>query len=305
MTDDNFTQSGLHEYDWLVPYAFGLDFKAVYNVEYVYDTGTERLLHNCDAVWAELVDADVTASLDTSIQREGSGCLKLVVAAGAGAGDILATASISSTDIYDCDQIEIWIRSSVALAAGDLQVLLDNTASCASPLESLDIPATSANTWTRHVIDLANAPNDAAIISVGIKMVTDKGAFTLYVDDVVASLSDSKEYKELNPEYWSIMRADTAKLKLTAAGLNIVGANNQVRLSGYCAPDIFSDDTTDSDVDPAYIIEWVLADIMLNNAKSRALDIDNRADLGKFHLMMAEKKRREITITPRQGTVFV
>ena len=37
-------------------------------------------------------------------------------------------------------------------------------------------------------------------------------------------------------------------------GLSIAGDYKQIRLSGYSCPDIFSDDTTDSEVDPSYLV---------------------------------------------------
>jgi len=295
VTDSNFTQVTRYEYDWLVPYAFGNDFTAVHTIEHVTDIGTNYEIHDCDTVWDELVDGDVTASVDTSIQREGNGCLKLVVAAGCAAGDILATQDISSLDITGCDSIEIWIYSTTALDAGDLQVLLSATALCASPLEELDIPATSANTCTRHVLSMENAPNDSAIISVGIKMITDKGAFTLYADDIRATLANSKVYKELNPAYWAIVRGTTPKLRFTSTGLSIVGTNTQVRISGYSSPDIFSDDATDSEVDPEYIINYARGVLLTGRATNKPLDIDNREKKGNDFLALALQRLNAIS----------
>jgi len=151
-----------------------------YNPYYMSST----VLHTCEVVWDELIDGDVTESLEESDYKKGSGSLKLVVAAGCGAGDILATDVISETNLSTCNMVSAWIKSSVALDAGDLQILLDNTAECASPLESLDIPACAANTWTQVQIDLDDPSSDTAIVSVGIKMVVDKGAFTLYADAI-------------------------------------------------------------------------------------------------------------------------
>jgi hypothetical protein len=305
VTDSNFTIANRYEYDWLVPYAFGSDFKALYKAEYVYNSGVKYQLHSCDGVWDESVDSDVTASVDSTNQMEGSGCLKLVIAAGAAADDILATDNITSIDINDCNQIEIWIHSTVALDAGDLHLLLDDTASCASPLETLDIPATAANTPTRHVISLADPSSDVDIISVGIELEVDKGAMTLRVDDIVASLSDSKEYKDLSPEQWFIAKGDTPKFALTAAGKTVVGDNNQVRLSGYASPDYFSDDTTDCEIDPDFVIEWALAYLMLFHAKAPSLNIDNRQKLGELHLASANSKLQSMSTSYAPNTRFV
>lgn len=303
--DTNFTLPNKSQYDWLTPYTFGNDFRAVSKLEYVKSIGVEKVIHNCDAVWDELVDGDVTASLDNNLEIEGSGCLKLVVAAGAGATDILATDAIISVDLYDCDQIEIWVRSTVALDAGDLQVLLDATASCASPLESLDIPATSANTGTHHVISLANAHLDGAIISVGIKMVTDKGAFTLYVDRIRAVDSQSKKYVTLAPEYWSLVGGSSPVLKFTATGKGLVGNNTQVRLTGYSTPDVFSDDTTDAEVNPNYLIAKATGQLLIGHAKSSRLEVDDRDGKAKYWLSIAEGLKQEMTVSPVAGTRWV
>ena len=289
VTTNNFTQSDVYLYDWLVPYAFGNDFKKLYLVEYVYSIGTEKILHRCDAVWDELVDGDVTASLDTDFKKEGAGSLKLVVAAGCAAGDILATMDITSLDISGCTEAQIWIYSTVALAAGDLQLLLDDTAQCASPVESLNIPATTANTWTRHVISLANPQSDSAIISVGLKMIVDKDAFSLWADDIKAIDAFTNEYRELPIEYWGIARGATPYLQITEAGLTLIGSNKQIRLSGYCAPDIFSDDTTDSEVDPAFLIAQVTGRLLISHAKSSFLDIHDRAKLATYWLGEANR----------------
>lgn len=294
-TDTNFTLSNVYEYDWLVPYAFGLDFKGLNKVEYVDALGIYHVINNCETVWDD-PDTDVTATRDKTYKIEGDYCEKLVVADACAAGDILATDTIEEVDISDCDELEVFVRSTVALDAGDLQVLLDDTAACASPLESLDIPATSANTDTHHVIDLANPHSDTAIISVGIKMVTDKGAFTLYADRIRVVKGDSKVYKPLNSELWSIVKGTTPKLRLTDDALELVGVNTQIRLSGLCAPDIFTDDTTDSEVDPAWIIAKVTSKLLIAHAKSPRLDIRDRAGLSKEWRDQAEKLKPNTNI---------
>ena len=142
------------------------------------------LIEDCEDAWNELVDGDVTATLDTDDFQVGSGSCKLVVATGAGAGDILATEAMSAIDLSDHNSVSLRIKSTVALDSGDLQLLLDNTAQCASPLEAIDIPAVSADTWTKVVLTLAAASSDTAIVSVGLKMVVDKGAFTVNLDQI-------------------------------------------------------------------------------------------------------------------------
>lgn len=289
VTTSSFTLAGHYNYDWLVPYAFGNDFKILYKVEYVKSIGTTVEIENCETAWAEYVlPTYVTVTVDSTYNIQGSYALKLVVTDGYSATDILAT-KVIDVDLTECDEVEITIRSSKALDAGDVYLILDATAKCVSGTEKLSIPATLANTTTTHVISLANPHLDANIISVGIEMRTDKDAITLYVDRIRAVQSATKRYLQLSDEYWLINQGSTPTFSLTLAGLSTIGADKQVRLSGFSAPDIFSADTTDSEVNPAYLIAQVTGRLLISHAKSSYLDIHDRKSLSAYWLGVAER----------------
>ena len=284
-----FTETDKYLYDVLS------GFTHLFEVEYVYSIGTEKTIHTCDAKWDELEDTDVTAYLDTSFKKEGSGSNKLVVAAGAGAGDILLTDDITEVDLSGCTEVQIWIYSTVALSAGDLQLLLDDTAQCSSPVESLDIPATTANIWTRHIISLANPQSDSAIISVGLKMVVDKGAFNLWADDIKAIDALTNQYRELPIEYWDIAKGSTPYLMITSSGLSLIGTETQMRLTGYKIPSRMTADATESEVDPAYLIAQCTGRLLISHAKSSFLDIHDRARLSQYWLGEANRMLSGLT----------
>lgn len=151
---------------------------------------TLKNIEDCEDAWNEYVDSDVTSTADTFYWK-GSYSAKMVVADNAAGGDILTTEAISSTNLSSYTQVRAMVYSTAALNASDLQLLLDNSINCGSPLETLNIPAVSANTWTLITINLAVPASDTAIISVGVKMVVDKGAFTFYIDDVNAQTTSS------------------------------------------------------------------------------------------------------------------
>jgi len=255
-TDDIFVNkvdsTTLVKLDDLYAYDIPSAFVALHTLEFEYSTAIDHLIHACSAVWDELVDTDVTASLDTTTLSGTSN--KLAVAAGCAAGDILATDDITELDISDADEVVVEVYSDVALAAGDLQILLDNTAQCASPVESLDIPAIAANTITHIAISLANPPSDSAIISVGWKMIVDKGAFNFWIRDIRAQHSDSRVYYKLSPEAWDIVQGSTPQIKLTSAGYSAISNGDRLRLSGYQKPSELSADTDSCDIDPDYIV---------------------------------------------------
>ena len=96
----------------------------------------------------------------------------MVIASGASAGDFV-TDSITSKNISGYDYIEMWVKSTVATSAGNLKLLLDDSASCASPLETLSIPALTADTWTFVRMQLSTPELDTAIISVGLEYDSD------------------------------------------------------------------------------------------------------------------------------------
>lgn len=255
-------------------------YKAVHSVEYVSREEVEFILHHCDAVWTELVDGDVTASLSTSGEMEGSGWLKLVVAAGASANDILATDAITSMDISECTEIMIGIHSSGALAAGDMQLLLDDTAQCASPVETLNIPATVANTKTWHSISLANPLSDTAIISVGIKMVTD-ATNTVYIDQIRAV--GGRVFSKLSNDHWGLVPS-LNYLRLTPAGLFVCRDNTMLRITGYKNLTLPTADTSTLEVDPAYVIAQAAGEILIGHSGKGSEDVKNRQKRGEYWL---------------------
>ena len=113
-------------------------------------------IEDCEAVWTELVDSNVTATLDNLDYQVGQGSLQLAVTSGVSAGDILAT-EVISLDASDHIGVRFAIKSTVDTDAGDLQLLLSETAQCASATETLNIPALLANQWTAVEVDYTGA----------------------------------------------------------------------------------------------------------------------------------------------------
>jgi hypothetical protein len=168
--------------------AQGSESRIIMATEATFKSSPESVIHACEAAWDELVDADVTASADTTAGcfKVGSKSAKFVIATNLSAGDIIATDDFTAKDLSSYTHIVAWVKSSVALSAGDIQILLDNTAQCASPVESLDVPALAANTMTQIKIALAAAASCTAIVSVGLKAIVDKGAMSFWIDDIRA-----------------------------------------------------------------------------------------------------------------------
>jgi len=154
------------------------------------DTTKKTVIEDCEDAWNESTAANVTSSVDSVVKKTGTNSVKLAVGSAVAAGTILATEVIASTDIRRKSHIHLWIRSTVNASSGDLQLLLDDTANCASPVYTLNVPALTANVWKRVSIPIpviseatTGAPTQA-LISIGLKMVTDLGAFDVNIDDI-------------------------------------------------------------------------------------------------------------------------
>ena len=153
------------------------------------DTLTDFIIEDCEDAWNEQVITGVTSELDTEDKKVGNGSVKLTMTDAAGIG-VLASevVSLAGNTLDDYDQLVLWIKSSIAAAANQLQILLDDTANLASPVATINIPALSANVWTQCLITADFSGCTAlTIISVGVKQVSDLGAFTLWLDDLRAT----------------------------------------------------------------------------------------------------------------------
>lgn len=148
---------------------------------------TALLLFNDEsAPFVTAQGANVTCSTDAVTYKVGTKSAKLAVGAGATTGLLASVATTGTYNLSIYSHLWFWVYSSIALAAGDLTMSVDDTAACASPIETISIPAIAATTWTKLYIPMLDPTLCTAIISAGINMAVDKGAFDIYFDDVSA-----------------------------------------------------------------------------------------------------------------------
>jgi len=99
--------------------------------------------------------------------------------------DLLLDIDFGAVDTTTYSHVHFWIYSTVATSSGDLRIAIDDTAGSVSPLTYYTVPALAANTWTQVEVAIG-AGSAAAIISVGLDIVTDLGAYDVYIDNVIA-----------------------------------------------------------------------------------------------------------------------
>ena len=264
------------------------DISMISKVEYRHKVSSTRI-HACGTTFDETTDGDFTQSLDTKDRKQGTQSLKMVIADGASAGDFV-TDSITSKNISGYDTIEMWVKSTVATSSGNLKLLLDDSASCASPIETLSIPALSADTWTFVRMSLSNPETDTAIISVGLEYDSDLGACTVWIDDIVAVANDTAEWSTLDRRYWKIDK-EARDLILVRDGQDAVGYS-LIKITGGDKPALLTSDSTTTEIDEDYIIANTVALALLSSSGGPATDPDAKRQLSAYWAQQAERARR-------------
>ena len=258
-------------------------------VEYRHKVKATRI-HSCATTFDEATDGDFTQALDTKDKKQGAQSLKLTIAVGASAGDFVSD-SITSTNISGYDTIEMWVKSTVATSAGNLKLLLDDTASCASPIETLNIPALSADTWTFVRMSLSNPETDTAIVSVGLEYDADLGACTVWIDDISAVANDTAEWTTLDRRSWKIDK-ESRDLVLLRDGQCAVGYA-LIKLTGGDKPALLTSDSTTTEIDEDYIIAHAVNLALLATSGGQATDPDAKRQLSAYWASVAERARRK------------
>jgi hypothetical protein len=248
-------------------------------------------IHRADTAWDEAAaPANVTRSVSTEDYKLG-GSNRFVVAAGFTTG-LLSSKAITSLNLSKYTHVEFWIKSSVATAAGDLQLLLDDTALAVSALETLSVPALVANTWTYVRVALANPRLDTAIISVGLNYTVDIGAATIWINDVKATHNDNAAWSTLNRSTW---RADkeARTLVLEYAGIKQAGYS-LLKLVGGDEPALLTADSGVTEVPEGFIIARATALALASGIARNSIDAAQRATLLNYWLGMAEREKGKL-----------
>jgi hypothetical protein len=168
--------------DYLVVLTTKAAFKYVpadTNWETISETEVED---DCETTWT--AKTNVTVADEGTIKKVGSYSQKVSPASAFTTG-LMAYRDQALGDKSAYGLVRLWIRSSIAMSAGDLQFCIDNTAGCGSPTETLDIPALTADTWKLVFLECSDpASTMTAIASLGLKSTTDFGACDIYIDDI-------------------------------------------------------------------------------------------------------------------------
>tara|TARA_R100000781_G_scaffold60463_2_gene38606 strand:- start:2678 stop:4189 length:1512 start_codon:yes stop_codon:yes gene_type:complete len=237
---------------------------------------------------------------DTEDKKRGTASNKLIISSSAGAGQLVSD-SISSKDISKYDYLECWIKSTVSTSAGNLKILLDDTASCASPLEELSVPALTEDAWTFVRLKLANPELDTAIISVGLEYDSDIGACTVWLDDIKVVQNDTAVWEKLPKHLWTIDK-ESRDLVFKESG-KFETNYSLLKLSGGDKPVLLTSDTDTTEIDDSYIISRATSLALLAASGGPATDPDALRQQASFEFGLSEQAKRRFPTLVNARTV--
>jgi hypothetical protein len=155
---------------------------------------------------------------------------------------------ITSIDISSYTHVGLWIKANADIKAGVLELLLDNTSGCVSPLETIDIPVLNINEWQWVVLELDDPSLLTAVISVGLNANSDPGVVDVHLDRIIAMNSgnlDGAYYykytyvdsngKESRPSSASVVinpKDEIVSVGVVASSVSKVSYINLYRLGG-------------------------------------------------------------------------
>ena len=141
-------------------------------------------ISTCETAWT--ASANVTSTADATVYKEGSNSAKHVIAAGFATGLVSYIALGGATDFSTMKQVSFWIRSSAATASGVYTITLCSDAVGAVAVNTISVPAIgAANRWQAVTVDTGGALG-ASIQSVALNALSDPGAVTVWLDNILA-----------------------------------------------------------------------------------------------------------------------
>ncbi len=156
----------------------------------------ETVFCDCETVWEH--DEGVLTSLDNTDKKKGTYSSVIKTTLSVAPGDIIASRIISFNFAAPATtHYKFWLKCNVALAAGDLQFAVSETALGAIGAEGydvVDIPAMAvAGQWYEHTIAIGEISDLEAAISCAILMDVEKGEIEVKIDDVRAVVAGTAD----------------------------------------------------------------------------------------------------------------
>jgi len=157
----------------------------------ILDNPVNSTICSCDSsTWTPFDAAKVTPTRNLTDWKEGYSSAQFAMGATLGTeGAAWVETDNTALNLAAYTQISFWAKSSVALNNGDLTLSLCSDKTGTVPVNTISIPPQGANAyWSCHSVDTSSALG-SSIQSVILSQAVDKGAFTFYLDNIIACTS--------------------------------------------------------------------------------------------------------------------
>ena len=268
----------------------------------MYRTGADqKQLYDLNTSDYVAKDSDVTISTTSEMTRFTSNSIKLVVAGTVSSSDILFTRTITSTDISRFTHVEFWIWVEAAVAASDLKLHLRNSAG-GSNIDSINLPALSARTWTYCRLALVNPEDDTAIAGIALEYDANAKANTILMNKLIADVEDYSRWESLNQDSW-YLRREERQLILYEDAVGVVNGK-LLRFEGYKKPSLLSADSSTCEINADLISSRATARALMSLSRGNVTDPDDRRQNASWWEAMAARGEMQQPIL-RAGTRLV
>jgi hypothetical protein len=153
-------------------------------------SGNGLVLEPCEAAWISTDVDNITVTRDTADKMAGEASAKIVIGAGVDAGQVVAYRTLpQDLDASDMASLKLQLKVSGNINANDFQLVIGQRVGAGMTPYNFDLPAQLAADGWEEVTLVGDFTDLTAIMHFGLVMVVDKGAITVNIDDIRATLA--------------------------------------------------------------------------------------------------------------------
>jgi hypothetical protein len=145
--------------------------------------------------WSRADAVNITPSIVTTDYKEGGECLQIAIGAGYGTGVAAYHTIGTDVDFSGYQQLSFWIKQTAGtvVVAGDISMVLSDQDDGTGTVNTFAIPALGAlNQWVPITVN-TGGNLQSQVHSVAFKVVTDRGAQTFLIDNIIAVKNSSSD----------------------------------------------------------------------------------------------------------------
>jgi hypothetical protein len=154
---------------------------------------TGDCLSNGQTAWTAVVGGGTKVCSADTVYWQSLDKSAKIVTTGCGIEPLAYWNTAATYDISACTHISFWIRTSIAINANELGIIVDEDLAIGGTgsHDHIAIGAISANTWTKVMLAMPSYASFNAVKSIGIEQLVDIADCSIWIDDVLVGVPGS------------------------------------------------------------------------------------------------------------------